>query len=173
MSDEHRKNPHSAGNGGFEEEDLRPMAVFYFMAGLAVVTVMVYFVLTGAYSILMKYDRRHQTPVNPMAVRTNTDPRTMKLDQMQTRLENTFPKPVLERNEGEELSTNVRDQDDMLASYGWVDQKNGIVRIPIDRAMDLLAQRGLPVRPEGSTTAVPEKQSGKTKSTAKPAPAGN
>ncbi len=37
-----------------------------------------------------------------------------------------------------------------LHTYGWVDQKAGVVRIPIDRAIDLLAQRGLPVQP-GST----------------------
>jgi hypothetical protein len=34
-----------------------------------------------------------------------------------------------------------------LNTYGWVDQKAGVVRIPIDRAMDLIAQRGLPVQP--------------------------
>jgi hypothetical protein len=33
-----------------------------------------------------------------------------------------------------------------LSSYGWVDREAGIVRIPIDRAMDLLAERGLPAR---------------------------
>jgi len=33
-----------------------------------------------------------------------------------------------------------------LNSYGWIDQKAGIARIPIDRAMQLLAQRGLPTR---------------------------
>jgi hypothetical protein len=37
-----------------------------------------------------------------------------------------------------------------LYSYGWVDEKAGIVRIPIERAMDLLVQRGLPVRPQGA-----------------------
>jgi hypothetical protein len=36
-----------------------------------------------------------------------------------------------------------------------VDQKAGTVRIPIERAMDLLAQRGLPVRPEGATDESP------------------
>jgi hypothetical protein len=35
-----------------------------------------------------------------------------------------------------------------LNSYGWVDQQAGIARIPIDRAMALLAQRGLPTRPQ-------------------------
>src|SRR5579862_1264275 len=41
-------------------------------------------------------------------------------------------------------------QQETLDSYGWVDEKNSVVRIPIDRAMDLLLQRGLPVRREGS-----------------------
>src|SRR5438552_15747466 len=35
-------------------------------------------------------------------------------------------------------------EDAALTTYGWVDRKNGIVHIPIDRAMDLLLQRGLP-----------------------------
>jgi hypothetical protein len=33
-----------------------------------------------------------------------------------------------------------------LSEYGWVDRDAGIVRIPIDRAIDLLAERGLPAR---------------------------
>ncbi|HUC85551.1 MAG TPA: hypothetical protein VL970_10195 [Candidatus Acidoferrales bacterium] len=37
-------------------------------------------------------------------------------------------------------------QDAQLNSYGWVDRSNGIVRIPIARAMELLLQRGLPTR---------------------------
>jgi hypothetical protein len=37
-------------------------------------------------------------------------------------------------------------EDEKLNSYGWVDQKAGTVRIPIDRAMDLLIEKGLPVR---------------------------
>jgi hypothetical protein len=36
-----------------------------------------------------------------------------------------------------------------LTTYGWVDRDNGIVHIPIDRAMDLILQRGLPTRPQG------------------------
>jgi hypothetical protein len=31
-----------------------------------------------------------------------------------------------------------------LATYGWVDRDAGIVRIPIERAMELLVLRGLP-----------------------------
>ena len=39
-------------------------------------------------------------------------------------------------------------EEQTLHSYGWVDQQAGVVRIPIDRAMELLAQRGLPTRPQ-------------------------
>ena len=40
-------------------------------------------------------------------------------------------------------------QNQKLNSYGWQDQSNGIVHIPIERAMDLVAQRGLPTRTNG------------------------
>ena len=35
-----------------------------------------------------------------------------------------------------------------LSSYGWVDKQGGVTRIPIDRAMELMLQRGFPVRSE-------------------------
>ncbi len=38
-----------------------------------------------------------------------------------------------------------------LDSYGWVDRSTGVVRLPIDRAMELIAQRGLPPVSPGKT----------------------
>ena len=43
-------------------------------------------------------------------------------------------------------------QDQILKSYGWVDQKNGVARIPIDRAMDLTLQKGYPMRGSAPVT---------------------
>lgn len=42
-------------------------------------------------------------------------------------------------------------QDKILAGYGWVDPHAGVVRIPVERAMELLLQKGYPVR--GSSPA--------------------
>ena len=39
-------------------------------------------------------------------------------------------------------------EDQVLHNYAWLDQANGIVRIPIDRAMELIEQRGPPARKE-------------------------
>jgi hypothetical protein len=36
----------------------------------------------------------------------------------------------------------------VLDNYGWVDKNAGIVRIPIDEAIRLTLQRGLPTRQE-------------------------
>jgi len=39
-------------------------------------------------------------------------------------------------------------EDEILTTYGWVDRNAGIVRIPIDAAMKLTLERGLPARSE-------------------------
>ena len=36
------------------------------------------------------------------------------------------------------------EEEETLTSYGWVDKNRGLVRLPIERAMELLVQRGLP-----------------------------
>jgi len=43
-----------------------------------------------------------------------------------------------------QLRSLRQSEEETLSSYGWVDRKAGIVRIPIDRAMDLVAERGVP-----------------------------
>ena len=46
---------------------------------------------------------------------------------------------------------NLRDSEaKRLTSYGWVDKEGGITRIPIDRAMEIMLQRGFPARAEGA-----------------------
>ena len=61
-----------------------------------------------------------------------------------------FPKPNLQIDDDHaERVALYAAQNAKLNSYGWVDRSNGIVRIPIDRAMDLIAQRGLPARTNG------------------------
>jgi hypothetical protein len=62
-----------------------------------------------------------------------------------------FPQPRLERNERIEINEFRLQEEQTLNSYGWVDQKAGVVRIPIDRAMQLIAQRGLQATPRVGT----------------------
>jgi hypothetical protein len=54
--------------------------------------------------------------------------------------------PRLQVAPPQELGQYRKGQEELLHSYSWVDQKAGIVRIPIDRAMEVLIQRGLPIQ---------------------------
>ena len=53
------------------------------------------------------------------------------------------PAPRLEANPPSELKQVLEDEDAILNTYGWVDPQHGVVRLPIARAMDLVAERGL------------------------------
>jgi hypothetical protein len=158
------------GRDSFEQEDLSPQGIFYFMAGLAVVGVVIYFIVVGMYRFLDAYDRQHQVPPNPMAVQTGIDARvTMPFSEALGKIDQTFPKPVLEHSELQQFNNVVEKQDQTLASYDWVDQKQGIVRIPIDKAMELLVQRGLPVLPQGTGAQAAAPSAGAKETKAKPA----
>ncbi len=55
-----------------------------------------------------------------------------------------FPQPRLQESPPVELVQMVREEKARIASYGWVDPKAGIARIPVDRAMEILVEKGLP-----------------------------
>jgi hypothetical protein len=62
-----------------------------------------------------------------------------------------FPQPRLEVSPGADLKTLRAAEDADLDSYGWIDRNKGTVRIPIDRAMQLIIERGLPDVGRGQT----------------------
>jgi hypothetical protein len=55
-----------------------------------------------------------------------------------------FPQPRLQKTPPIDLMGMKREEGARISSYGWVDKKAGIARIPVDRAMEILAQNGLP-----------------------------
>lgn len=58
----------------------------------------------------------------------------------------TPPLPHLQTQPFKDLYLLRQHEADQLGSYGWVDKNAGIVRLPIDRAMALVLEHGLPVR---------------------------
>jgi len=62
-----------------------------------------------------------------------------------------FPQPRLLTKPGATLAELRAAEDSDLNSYGWVDRTSGIARIPIDGAMQLLLEGGLPPVGTGQT----------------------
>jgi hypothetical protein len=136
------KHGNSQERESYEHQDLRAAGIFYFLLTLVVVTVLCMFGLKGFYNLLDRRERATQSEVNPLVKNVPEDTRHISRGYPQT----AFPSPRLEEDERGQLDGIRLQQDDELYSYGWVDEKAGAVHIPIERAMDLLAQRGLPVR---------------------------
>lgn len=140
-------HPNMTHHDGFEQEDLSSRSALYFLAGLVLVCVVVYLIVFGMYRFLDSYATAHQPPMSPM-VTPEADTRAVTPENAET-----FPQPRLEENERTQFRSFIEDQDRKLATYDWVDKDRGTVRIPIDRAMELIAQRGLPVHAEGASSA--------------------
>jgi hypothetical protein len=140
----------STGNGGYERQDIGVAPVLYFLVGLAVSGLLVYFVVNGIYSYLERQSEAQQTSVSPLVTNAPADTRKLPSDY-RNYLQQNFPSPQLEIDERDQLDKIRIEEEQTLSTYDWVDEKSGTLRIPIDRAMDLLAQRGLPVRAQGDT----------------------
>jgi hypothetical protein len=131
---------------GYERQDLTARAVFVFLVSLFVGGVIVYFIVWGLYHFMDARQRRLQPQQSPLVQQVETDTRIVAPDEIKK-----FPEPRLERNERIEINDFRLKEEQTLNSYGWVDEKAGVVRIPIERAMQLISQRGLPTTPKAGS----------------------
>jgi hypothetical protein len=142
------EQPIPGGNGGYEHEDMGARVVFGFLLGLAVLVVVVYFAAQAIYGSLEKYSQAHQPQQNPLKQKAETNTRDADTGKVRVEIQKAFPEPRLETDERNELAEPRTEEEEHLNSYGWVDQPAGVVHIPIERAIQLVAERGLAVRPE-------------------------
>ncbi len=56
------------------------------------------------------------------------------------------PEPRLQVNDAVDMVRMRDETQKLLSTYGWLDTEAGRVRIPIDRAIEIMAQRGLPTQ---------------------------
>jgi hypothetical protein len=139
MTDHHK---HYQEDSGFEHEDLNAKPVIGFIVSLLISGVLIYYAIWGIFHFLDAYDRKNQQSRTPLIkVETNTR-------DIQTQLIQRFPDPRLEDNERTELDGFRYSEEQELNSYGWVDKNAGVAHIPIEKAMQLIAQKGLQTTPQ-------------------------
>ncbi|MGB8011353.1 MAG: hypothetical protein WCF68_07055 [Terriglobales bacterium] len=147
MSDEIKNHGQSGHETGFEREDLATRGVFFFMIGLAVFGVIVYFIIVGMYSFLDKYERGQMATASPLVTSKGAMSRVVTQADMDKAFKDNGA-PMLEVNERGQMRDFLVNQETRLHTYGWVDEKDGVAHIPIERAMALIVERGLPVYPQ-------------------------
>ncbi len=113
---------------GYEVRDARPRSLVVFALGLTALTLAVILSSVWLASAFRKRAAAAGEP-NPMAS-----------------FRETPAGPLLQPNPAQELASHRRWEDERLEGYAWIDRENGVVRIPIRRAMELVLERGLPAR---------------------------
>jgi hypothetical protein len=113
----------------YEHRDADASSLLKFGLGLVIILILVLFSMKWMFSYFAK-----SQPLGPPA----------------SPFENVRvlpPQPRLQVKSGADLRSYCGDQMQKLNTYGWVDAENGVVRIPIDRAIDATIEHGLPARP--------------------------
>jgi hypothetical protein len=144
MTDETKHAPEA--HGSYEHQDMGPSSVLYFLLSLVVAVALSLIGLRVLFHFLDHREKARQPAVNPLITNVPEDTRHVAPGYPQA----AFPSPKLEEDERGQLNGILTNEDKTLYSYGWVDEKAGTIHIPIERAMDLIVQRGLPVRPQSA-----------------------
>jgi len=140
-------------SSGYEQTDIKVTGIIVFLTSLAIF-VAVSGVLT--YGIGKLINARMSKEDGPNSKWTKTAdvrelgnlPSSPELQNKIAEITKTFPTPRVQTDDGNQDVADLHAREEMLLDhYTWVDQPGGKVRIPIERAMELIAQRGLPVAP--------------------------
>jgi hypothetical protein len=118
-----------------EQKDIDVPSLFTITLVLLLSCIVIFIVVT----LMMHYFKAHEPAVT--AGQANI-PLTRKAE---------FPQPRLLVKPGATLADLRAAEDAELNSYGWVDRNAEVARIPIDRAMQLIVERGLPDIGAGQT----------------------
>lgn len=112
-----------------ETRDVWPGTLLAFVAGLVV------FLAVALVALNVIFDARPDWP-QPGAAQTSNE-----------------ASPALQRAPGEDFAAFRQKKEAELAAIGWVDKANGVARIPIQDAMRIVAEKGLPHWPAQGAAA--------------------
>jgi hypothetical protein len=138
---------------GYEGSDVRVSGVVVFLTALSIFVVVTAILCVGIGKVINSQIAKADGPENKWGHQVDVRklgnlPNSPELQQQFATLANQLPTPRLQTDDGyQEISDMHAREDLLLENYSWADQSKGTVRIPIERAMELIAERGLPVAP--------------------------
>ena len=111
---------------GHEQRDANVGLLFGIGAGLVALTAVILIVLYAQMSALWRARQAAWPAPLPVA----------------SALPDAPPEPRLQTSPPQDLAAMRREEDALLHGVGWIDRRAGVVRIPIERAMELVARGG-------------------------------
>jgi hypothetical protein len=132
----------------YESRDLGAKGIVVFLIVLAVSGILIELLVWGMLRFYNKLTVENNVPTAGTA-QLYTQPTELTGGDPALR----FPKPALQVDDVADMNKLKAENEEILNSYGWVDQNNGVVRVPIQTAIDQVAQKGLPVRQQNAQPA--------------------
>lgn len=138
---------------GFEQTDVRITGIVVFLMALLVFVGVAGILVYGLGKLINAELNREDGPTSKWATTVNIRelgnmPNNPQMQEKVAELTKQFPTPRVQLDDGNQDVADLHQREDLLLDhYTWVDRSQGKVRIPIERAMELVAQRGLPVAP--------------------------
>jgi hypothetical protein len=136
---------------GYEASDVRISGVVVFIVALSIFAVVTAVLAYGIGKVLNARMNKEDGPtskwVHPVDVRPlGNMASNPEMQNKMAEMTQNYPAPRVQTDDGNQDVADLHEREDLLLNnYSWADQAQGKVRIPISRAMELLAARGLPV----------------------------
>ncbi len=137
---------------GYETSDVKVTGILVFLVSLAVFLVIFFVFCFGMGKVINNALVKHDGPSNkwnaPLVVtdRKNLESSAAMEQQQLARMTQRFPTPRLQMDDGNQDIADMHAREDLLLDhYTWINRQQGELRIPIGRAMAVIAQQGLPV----------------------------
>ena len=140
-------------SAGYERSDVKISGIVVFLTALAIFVVVTAVLSYGIGKVINAHMTREDGPDSKWTRTADVRqlgnlPSSPELQNKIAALTQQFPTPRLQTDDGNQDITDLHLREDLLLDhYTWVDRAQGKVRIPVERAMELLAQSGLPVAP--------------------------
>jgi len=144
MSTESHNSAHNAGafpehdTVAFETRDVRARTIYVYLFVLAVAVILSYGVCVFILRATTKVAVEAETPAPAVRQEMGKDYLTMP------------PEPRLQGVPGHstdpqsDLREKMREDTQANEAAGWIDQTNGVAQIPVEDAMKIIAEKGLP-----------------------------
>jgi hypothetical protein len=155
-------------SAGYEQTDVGPTGIVVFLTSLGIFVAVTGVLCYGIGMLINAHMAKVDGPVTKWNQGKTVDVRGLgnlannpEMQNKYAQIAQQLPTPRLQLDDGNQEIADLHAKEDLLLeNYSWADKSQGKVRIPIERAMELIAQRGLPVAaatPEASLMAGEEK----------------
>jgi hypothetical protein len=138
-------------SAGYEQADVRVTGIVVFLVALGIFVAVTGVLCYGIGKIINAHMDKEDGPNSKWTKTADIRqlgnlPNNPEMQNKVAQLAQQFPTPRLQEDDGNQEIADLHAKEDLLLNnYSWVDKPQGKVRIPIEQAMALMAERGLPV----------------------------